>query len=276
MGRAMTRQARPFRRGSNFKRQPNDLYQTPPAPIDALAQHIDFRGLRVWEPACGTCRMLDRLEYHGAKVYGSDIRNYRRARQSAVLDFLSWDQDAWRVPHRFPNIITNPPYGVGGKTATAFIERGLEILRLHRRAAPDFRIDQKPVLPSIMALLLPSDFDQAATRAYLFRDCPEFTLQIKLLERIVWFKRLPGEDHHPANNHVWCIWKSAPRQGAPTISYSGHQNEILADLSLTDGLVDRRMAPFASPRIEGKMVERRQYQTEIFKPANITRPDLLK
>ena len=38
-------------RASGFSRVPMDLYQTPAWVIDALADHIFLRGIRVWEPA---------------------------------------------------------------------------------------------------------------------------------------------------------------------------------------------------------------------------------
>src|SRR6516164_9369388 len=178
---------------TGYARIERDDYPTPPWVVtDALAEHIDLHGLIVWEFACGReGRMARALRTAGCtRVYASDIGN-GYADQDEVLDFLSGRTPD--LPH-FDAGITNPPFGPRGKTAEAFIARGLELL------ASGY-ID-------LLALLLPHDFDSAKTRAHLFRDCPHFTGKITLLQRVKWFEH-PDPDQrtrNPKENTDWCFW----------------------------------------------------------------------
>ena len=140
---------------TGYARVERDLYPTPHWVVSALAEHVDLRGLTVWEPACGDGRMAEALRLQGcARVYTSDIVD-RGTGQDEVLDFLSAHMPKLA---RFDMSATNPPFGQGGRQATAFIEVGLRRL---------------PV-GATLALLLPCDFDSAKTRARYFGDCPEF------------------------------------------------------------------------------------------------------
>jgi hypothetical protein len=95
-------------------------------------------------------------------------------------------------------VVTNPPFGVGGKLAVKFIKHALE-------------------LTPVVAMLARIDFDSGKTRTDLFRDCPTFAHKIVLLDRIVWFARAgaPG----PSENHCWLIWDRR-HYGPPTIGYA--------------------------------------------------------
>src|SRR5262249_11154963 len=95
---------------------------------------------------------------------------------------------------RFDMSATNPPFGQGGRQATAFIEVGL------RRLPVD----------ATLALLLPCDFDSAKTRVRYFGDCPEFVGKIVLRERIVWFQRSDGIREAPKENSAWFLWERSP------------------------------------------------------------------
>jgi hypothetical protein len=110
---------------TGYARVERDLYPTPHWVIAALAEHVDLTGLTVWEPACGDGRMVEALRQRCVGVYASDIVDYGRG-QDEALDFLSEQAPklAW-PPHL---IATNPPFGQGGKLATAFIEAGLRRL----------------------------------------------------------------------------------------------------------------------------------------------------
>ena len=137
---------------TGYARVERDLCPTPNWVVSALAEHVDLRGLTVWEPACGDGRMAEALRLQGcARVYTSDIVD-RGTGQDEVLDFLSAHMPKLA---RFDMSATNPPFGQGGRQATAFIEVGLRRL---------------PV-GATLALLLPCDFDSAKTRA-LFRRLP--------------------------------------------------------------------------------------------------------
>src|SRR5512133_1790854 len=101
--------------------------------------------------------MVRALEAAGIKVEASDIAG------TPPVDFLSQgpygDNDA---------IITNPPYAL----ARQFIERGLRLMSVNN---------------GLVATLLRTDFDHAATRRHLFSECRAFARKLVLTRRIVWF-----------------------------------------------------------------------------------------
>ena len=100
---------------------------------------------------------------------------------------------------------TNPPFGLQGRTAVAFIERGLQRL---------------PKLETL-ALLLPCDFYFGKTRTPLFRDCPHFVGKIVLTRRIKWFEHPTKPNMSPKENSAWFLWQHAKRQSSsPVLLYA--------------------------------------------------------
>jgi hypothetical protein len=168
-------------RDSGYERKERDLYETPEWVTLALGPHLYEATFQVWEPACGSGKMVRALEKLGLTVTATDI--------DTGADFLKCacaeDVDA---------IITNPPYAL----ATEFIEQAL----LH------------PV--TTVAMLLRTDFDHAKSRARLFADCSTFAKKVVLTRRIKWFEDSKGQ---PSFNHAWFIWESG-HQGAPTLAYA--------------------------------------------------------
>src|SRR5262249_22171121 len=143
---------------TNYARIERDLYPTPPWVIAALAEHVDFRNLIVWEPACGDGRMAEALKLAGcSRVYATDIADYGYGGRDEIIHFLS-ERSPVLLPRSPDGIVTNSPFGKRGKLAEAFIETGLRGL----------------AGGGILALLLPCDFDSAKTRSRYFGDCPEF------------------------------------------------------------------------------------------------------
>lgn len=173
-------------RNSEYSRAPLDLYATPAWVVDALAEHVILEQRVVWEPACGTGKMVVALERHGACVRPSDIE--RRGFDCGQCDFLDPNEGGKRS---FDWIITNPPYGERGHMALQFIVRGLSLIR--GRGA--------------LALLFPVDFDSAKTRRHVFGDCPEYAAKIVLTRRIVWFD-MADKRAAPSVNHAWFIWRA--------------------------------------------------------------------
>jgi hypothetical protein len=189
--------------GTEYARIERDLYPTtPPWPVAALAEHVTLRGKTVWEFACGTDDMAASFRAEGATVFTSDVHDYGLG-QDAVFDFLSPG-----TPVGLPRCdlsATNPPFGLQGRTAVAFIERGLQRL-------PMFET---------LALLLPCDFDSGKTRTHLFRDCPHFVGKIVLTRRIKWFVHAGKEKVTPRENSAWFIWSRTPRQSpSPALLYA--------------------------------------------------------
>lgn len=192
---------------TRYARIERDLYPTPAWLIAALAEHVDFRNLFVWECVCGDGRISEALKLAGcARVYSTDIAEYGYAGQDEILDFLAGPEP--KLPSRFPDgIITNPPFGKRGKLAEAFIEAGLRHI-----AAGNARF---------LALLLPNDFDSAKTRRRFFGDCPDFTGKITLTRRVIWFEQ-PDTPANPKENSAWFLWaRDALRaRQRPIILYS--------------------------------------------------------
>ena len=118
-------------RDSGYERKLLDQYETPAWVTLALIPHLPVFTGKVWEPACGSGKMVAALRQAGFDVVSSDI--------TQGLDFLQHTPDTG-----VSAIITNPPpYAL----AREFIERAL-------------RIDGN----RIVAMLLRADFDHARVR----------------------------------------------------------------------------------------------------------------
>ena len=193
---------------SGYARVPQEFYPTPEWVTETLADYVELKGRRVWEPACGDGRMAEALKRAGAQVYASDIEDCGYAGLNERLDFTSLQRP--KIALLEPRIITNPPYAYPGershRLATGFIAAGLHHIRRGGRG--------------LLALLLPIGFDSLPTRCHLFADCPDFAAKIVLTERIVWFERDDGRREDPKENHAWFLWQR-PRQieGPPVLLY---------------------------------------------------------
>jgi hypothetical protein len=110
--------------------------------------------------------------------------------------------DGARLEPAVEAIITNPPYGFGGRLALRCIERSLEIT--------------KPI-GGIVAMLLKVDYDSGGTRAHVFKNCPAWAKKLVLRRRIMWFPSQNGNG--PSENHAWFIW-DWKHAGPPTIDYA--------------------------------------------------------
>jgi hypothetical protein len=171
-------------RQSGYPRQPNETYETPPWVVQVATQYLRKHCLHIWAPADDeSSRLVLALRDEGFTV------------TATADDFLARNL----LPHdRIDAVVTNPPFGKSGKLACQFIAHALELV-------------------PIVAMLLRIDFDSGKTRTNLFRDCPAFAHQIKLLDRIVWFEREGGPGL--SENHAWFIW-NAQHRGPATISYA--------------------------------------------------------
>jgi hypothetical protein len=169
-------------RDSGYERKERDCYETPEWVTDALIPHLTDRTIAIWEPACGSGKMVAALEKHFVHVSGTDIANDG----FNFLDCAGTGAEA---------IITNPPYAA----AEAFIRKALELMFPPR---------------GLVAMLLRTDYDHAATRGDLFTQMP-FAKKIVLTRRIRWFKDSKGS---PSFNHAWFIW-DWKHTGPPTLAY---------------------------------------------------------
>jgi predicted RNA methylase len=170
-------------RGANYPRKPNEFYATPIETTQVLLDVVWFTPT-VCDPACGDGAIVSALLKNGYMAVGTDL--------TVGADFLTEPYD-WP----YHDIVTNPPFGKGGRLAAQFIERAIEVTAQHQRK---------------FAMLLPIDFDSGSTRARLF-DHPAFAMKIVLRNRIRWFNGVSG-----ASNHCWCVWDWA-HKGPPIIKY---------------------------------------------------------
>jgi len=176
---------------SGYARLADDAYRTPAWVTEALLGAVDLRG-SVWEPAAGEGDMVEVLERGGRFVFATDIRasNFRTS-----VDFLA-PNSHWAISARPDSIVTNPPYAL----ADAFIRRALDLTETVR---------------GMVAMLLPHEFDCAASRADLFARHPAFACKLILTRRIRWV----GFDDRasPRNNHAWLIWDWRKHDLAPPV-----------------------------------------------------------
>ena len=171
-------------RESGYARVAFDQYETPEWVTQAFVPHIPKRVKRIWEPACGSGKMVRALESAGYYVFETDIQT--------DTDFLS----PKIVPVDVPAIVTNPPYSL----ATEFTRRALDLTESSN---------------GMVAMLLRTDFDHAKSRRNLFADHPAFAKKLVLTKRIQWFE---DSKSSPSFNHAWFIW-DWQHEGAPTIAY---------------------------------------------------------
>jgi hypothetical protein len=170
-------------RASGYARQDSDLYQTPAWVVRTIAPYLPM-GSHLWDPANGP-----------QSAIAEELRRLGFGATATNDNFLALTA----LPSNcIDAIVTNPPYGVQGKLACAFIAHALELV-------------------PFVAMLLRVDFDSGKTRADLFGDCEAFARKIALLDRIVWFEREGAAG--PSDNHAWFVWDHR-HCGPPTISYA--------------------------------------------------------
>jgi hypothetical protein len=169
---------------SGYERVDGETYETPSWVLKVLADSF-LRGqcTHVWDPANGpNSKLALALRDQGFVVTAPNS------------DFLV--QRALPDPS-IEAVITNPPYGFGGRLAHRFITHALS-------------------LTPIVAMLLKVDFDSGKTRSALFGDCRYFAGKIVLLDRIVWFEPAIAS---PSDNHAWFCWHRE-YSGSPEIHYA--------------------------------------------------------
>jgi hypothetical protein len=189
-------------RNSGYARQPDEAYDTPPPPVRSLVPFLHQRGAtHLWDPAMGAGTLVTTLREEGFAITGT------------IDDFLATTV----APPGVDAIVTNPPFGRGGRLAVAFIEHALELVPL-------------------VVMLLRIDFDSGRTRTHLFRDNPAFAQKIVLLHRIVWFECEDAAG--PSENHCWALWDRRHR-GPATIAYTSNNQAVMAKLDgILRGLCD--------------------------------------
>lgn len=183
-------------KASGFERQSLEKYYTPAWVSEALLSR-EALGNEVWEPAAGAGDIANVIRATGAMCLASDIEP--TGHNVIGRDFF----DAQFA--EFSAIVTNPPYGKGGRLAVEFIARAIDLM-MPRKGK--------------VAMLLRVDFDSANGRRGIFGDHPAFKAKYVLTKRIRW-TNLPQSAAGPTENHAWFVWdwKWAMENTVPTIGY---------------------------------------------------------
>lgn len=184
-------------RSSQQERQPLDQYMTPEWVVDMLLEREHVAG-PVWEPACGTGAIARGLRRAVAArlITATDIDPAYCKEGARGVDFLNVSSLPWIPEGRARwTIITNPPYGRGGRLARAFVEHALAMTQEQRGR---------------VIMLLPNDWDAAGGRQNLFANFPGRITKYILCDRIRW-TNLPQTKNGPSQNHAWFVWDHAGR-----------------------------------------------------------------
>lgn len=166
------------------ERNKGEKYYTPAWVTRCLLRQVEFEG-GIDEPAAGNGEMVRALEVAGYGVWASDIAPDAGTHGIADSNFLT-SKNAQRR-----NIVTNPPFGVGGRLAFQFCWHAT---RLTERTGGK------------VAMLLRDDFDSAKGRRALFRDHPAFDRKVVITDRIRWTNLPQHAKKGPSGSHAWFIW----------------------------------------------------------------------
>jgi hypothetical protein len=129
------------------------------------------------------------------------------------FQLVSVTTDDFFARHALPDpdvdsVVTNPPYGRGGRLAQRFIEHALEL----------------PV--SVVAMLLRVDFDSGISRPSPVRALPGIRAATDTSRRIVWFPNRI-EQERPSDNHAWFLWDKRNHE-KPIVTYA-HPRDLAAE-----------------------------------------------
>lgn len=169
-------------RDSGYERVSGDRYFTPAWVTEALLGVECFDGV-VWDPAAGDGHIVACF----GQAFGTDIIPNLSAGISE-RDF-TLTPDVWQFGGS--HIVTNPPYGKGGRMAVLFIRHALAFTQ-HRNGK--------------VAMLLRVDFDSANGRRDIFNDHPAFAAKYALTKRIRWANLEQKKGSGPSENHAWFVW----------------------------------------------------------------------
>lgn len=201
---------------TNYPRAPLDFYPSPRPVVDALLEVIadDLPAYHVWECCAGTGAIvnpLKEMELGPAAILATDVVAYAGFDPDALVDFFEVDSldELESILGFIPDaIITNPPYRLEGKVATAkFVKHALKLL--------------KPV-GGLLAVVLRHDWDAARGNAALCEH-PAFLMKATMKFRPRWIEPVPGEKTKgPRFSYAWYVWSfEKPAVAQPVIRYVG-------------------------------------------------------
>lgn len=186
------------------KRQKNEKYYTPARPVQVVLRYLSFKTPPffplVWECAAGAGNISELLAERGFEVFASDIDPDKPS--IAPINFLTQ-----RVaPEGCRVILTNPPFGTGGRLAYQFCWHALRLM--------------EPV-GGMVVMLMRDDYDSAGGRLELFDRHPAFDKKIVLSERVRWTNLPQKKDAGPSGSHAWFVWDWSRAPGPATLHYGG-------------------------------------------------------
>lgn len=185
-------------------RKKGEKYYTPAWVVRCLLRRVVFeKGID--EPAAGNGQIVRALAAAGyTDVTAEDLTP--DVDWIAQADFL-----ATRTSRRH-NVLTNPPFGVGGKLAFQFAWHALRLTQQHGGK---------------VAMLMRDDFDSAGGRTKLFQH-PAFDMKIVITDRIRWTNLDQDAKKGPSGSHAWFIWDWARAVKTAGLVYEGADEDPMA------------------------------------------------
>lgn len=164
-----------------------DFYATNPKAVEMLLEKYQFNEQGNWLECCvGQGHIANVIENKfNCKVTGIDIVD-RGFPNTIVGDYLQWDTDI-----KFDNIISNPPYSLGGE----FVEKSMELLNENGK----------------LAMFLKIQFLEGLKRDKLYEDYPPKYIYVFRSRMATWNNGekldLNGKKWATTMCHAWYIWE---------------------------------------------------------------------
>lgn len=192
---------------SGYERADLEKYYTPAWAVAALLEAETFDGLTL-DPCAGGWHIVDAMRAAGLLCDGFDIEPAPGASGDARGDFFHMTALEFEA-RNFLNIVSNFPYGHGGRLGLKMLRHALELTSL---------------VGGKVAALWPADWDSGSSRADCFKLCPAFHARYVLTKRIHW-ANLPvvldksGRPVGPTDNHMWAVWDWRRTPGTAKAGY---------------------------------------------------------
>ena len=190
-----------------YERIEADLYKTPSWMVDPIVDLLRQKPPgtpTIWECAAGEGNISSVLEKNNFGVISTDLEQ-RGYPLSERKDFLSYTKDDMPDVH---GIVTNPPYGPGGRLAKKFLVHSLELMKPY----------------GFVFMLLKADYDLGKTRRKQFGECPVYEGQLNFSKRPRWIEGTTGAPRHWYSWFFWDWQKQANERPYSLYDYESGKN----------------------------------------------------
>jgi hypothetical protein len=160
-----------------------DSYETPAVATIALLK-VERLPRVIWEPACGSGKIVKVLRAAGHRVYGSDICDYGCPEADHSIDFLS----ATEMPYGVEAIVSNPPFKLPEDFIAHALDSGVAKVVMLLRLAFLEGVGRSPILDN-----------GKLARVYVFRN------RLPMMHRTGW----KGRRASSAMAFAWFVWEIA-------------------------------------------------------------------